>query len=202
MRKYLLLSLMLLSPALSAQAPQPSSEEPLALLVQAGAAMESLDCTFVQTRTSAMMAEPLVSRGRMSYRRPDYLLWEYLSPASLSLTLDGTRITLIRDGNTIPADGSGSRMFRELGRMISRTVSGEALSDGSFDTRLQVSDGEWVVMLIPLRKDVKRMWSSLILHYDPVRRCAVRIEIEEGSDERTAVEFSQIRINGKSSNAL
>ena len=118
------------------------------------------------------------------------------------MTLDGTRITLIRDGNTLPADGSGSRMFRELGRMISRTVSGEALSDGSFDTRLQVSDGEWVVTLIPLRKDVKRMWSSFVLHYDPVRRCAVRIEIEEGSDERTAVESSQIRINGKSSNAL
>ena len=49
----------------------------------------SLEADFVQTKSSAMLNEPQVSTGHMSYRAPDYMQWAYTSPQPLVWEIDG-----------------------------------------------------------------------------------------------------------------
>ena len=76
----------------------------------------SLEADFVQTKTSALMLEPQVSTGHMSYRSPDFLRWAYDKPQVLVWEMNG------QETNVNP-------QVQKLLRMIMASVSGEAQDD-------------------------------------------------------------------------
>ena len=76
----------------------------------------SLQADFVQTKTSAMLAEPQVSTGHMTYRAPDYMQWAYLTPQQLVWEIDGEQ------SNVNP-------QIQKLLRMIMSSVAGNSADD-------------------------------------------------------------------------
>ena len=51
----------------------------------------SLQADFVQTKSVAMMSEPQVSTGHMTYRAPDYIRWAYSTPQIVVWEIDGDK---------------------------------------------------------------------------------------------------------------
>lgn len=80
------------------------------------AVIVSLEADFVQTKTSAMFAEPQVSTGHMTYRAPDYMQWAYLTPQQLVWEIDGEQ------SNVNP-------QIQKLLRMIMASVAGNTAED-------------------------------------------------------------------------
>jgi len=80
------------------------------------AVIVSLEADFVQTKTSAMLAEPQVSTGHMTYRAPDYMQWAYISPQQLVWEIDGEQ------SNVNP-------QIQKLLRMIMSSVAGNSADD-------------------------------------------------------------------------
>lgn len=80
------------------------------------AVIVSLEADFVQTKTSAMFAEPQVSTGHMTYRAPDYMQWAYLTPQQLLWEIDGEQ------SNVNP-------QIQKLLRMIMASVAGNTADD-------------------------------------------------------------------------
>ena len=80
------------------------------------AVIVSLEADFVQTKTSAMLAEPQVSTGHMTYRAPDYMQWAYISPQQLVWEIDGEQ------SNVKP-------QIQKLLRMIMSSVAGNSADD-------------------------------------------------------------------------
>lgn len=80
------------------------------------AVIVSLKADFVQTKTSAMLAEPQVSTGHMTYRAPDYMQWAYISPQQLVWEIDGEQ------SNVNP-------QIQKLLRMIMSSVAGNSADD-------------------------------------------------------------------------
>jgi outer membrane lipoprotein-sorting protein len=76
----------------------------------------SLEADFVQTKSSAMLNEPQVSTGHMSYRAPDYMQWAYTSPQPLVWEIDGEQ------SNVNP-------QIQRLLRMILSSVAGNNTDD-------------------------------------------------------------------------
>lgn len=84
------------------------------------AVIMSLEADFVQTKTIALMDEPQVSTGHLSYRSPDYMQWAYTSPQTVVWEIKGT------ESNVSP-------QIQGLLRMIMSAISGQ----GQDDKRLQ-----------------------------------------------------------------
>lgn len=76
----------------------------------------SLEADFVQTKTVALMNEPQVSTGHMTYRAPDYLRWEYKTPQAVVWEMDGERSNV-------------SPQIQGLLRMIMASIAGQAQED-------------------------------------------------------------------------
>ena len=51
----------------------------------------SLQADFVQTKSVAMMSEPQISTGHMTYRAPDYIHWAYSTPQTVVWEIDGDK---------------------------------------------------------------------------------------------------------------
>ncbi|MBR2167925.1 MAG: outer membrane lipoprotein carrier protein LolA [Paludibacteraceae bacterium] len=76
----------------------------------------NLTADFTQIKSVAMMREPQVSQGKMVYRAPDYLKWEYTSPNAVVWEMNG------QESNVSP-------QIQNLLRMIMASISGAEESD-------------------------------------------------------------------------
>ena len=73
----------------------------------------SLEADFVQTKHVALMNEPQISTGHMTYRAPEYLRWEYITPQAVVWETDG------KTSNVHP-------QVQGLLRMIMASIAGTA----------------------------------------------------------------------------
>lgn len=88
------------------------------LLIWLFVAPSQLTALFTQTRHSPLLTQDQVSHGRMEYRAPDYLRWEYTDPQAVVWLLDG------RHSNMRPE-------ARRMVQMILKMVRGEVNTDNA-----------------------------------------------------------------------
>ena len=85
----------------------------LALII---AAIISLEADFMQTKQVALMNEPQVSSGHMTYRAPDFMRWEYQKPETIVWEVDGDK------SNVNP-------QIQKLLRMMMSSIAGNTQED-------------------------------------------------------------------------
>lgn len=177
MKRYILvIGYWLLVIALSAQGL--SEQQMIQEMASAARGIRTVRCNFKQTKHMKMLREGQVSEGRMFCQQPDKLLWEYLSPRQ----------------ETISTDAEAWK--GAMARMIMKLVAGQALTDNkAFQVTVKQMPGKYEATLIPLRKDLKRLYTKLVLHYDLGQATVTQVEMYEKNGDHTLIELFDIRIN-------
>lgn len=127
------------------------------------ARVQTLDARFVQVRSSAMLLEPQELSGRLHFIAPKTVEWTYTDGASLSLP-------------------------PQMLDFIAQAVSGE-LASGS-----ELFSASWegsVLTLVPLKKSLKKIFSSISLRFrsDGV---AQQVLLLEPTGDSTEILFSHL----------
>ena len=160
--------------------------------------MQTMQCRFVQNKTMAMLAEPSVSEGKMYFASPDRLRWEYVKPYAFALVVNGERIVKVTDGQAEVLDGNSGRMYQGITSMIMGSASGKNLFDATaFDIVLYDDGGCWKAEMTPKRRDMKRMFSLLVFHFDKKTQVIDHVEFVEPKGDKTVIQFEDIRLNEK-----
>ena len=198
--KRLWLSILFVALGLSISAQTQLSEaqrqELMASLTEAAASMQTMQCRFVQSKTMAMLAEPSVSEGMMYFVSPDRLRWEYLTPYPFALLVNGERIVKVTDGKAEVLEGNSGRMYQGIVNMIMGSASGKKMFDTSaFDVVLYDDGAFWKAEMTPKRRDMKRMFSQLVFHFDKKTQVIDHVEFIEPKDDRTEIRFEGVRLN-------
>ncbi len=188
MNKFRIILLSLLLPAL------PLGAQDAKELVKAfGANVAAVECDFTQTRESALLADAAVSTGHMTYRQPGFLEWQYLSPFQLSFVADDGQVSIKRDGRSETLGGNQRTMMKELTQLIVGSIEGSALTDEKrFRTQVEEADRNIVVTLLPVKREMQKIWSRMVLYYDKTSAKATRFELYEASGDRTIITFSNV----------
>jgi hypothetical protein len=96
-------ALLILLPLLAAWA------DSLEGLRRASGTITSVEAAFVQKKTLAILARPLLSEGRFYFQAPGSLRWEYEKPIrSVLLIHEGTAKRFVREGSGWREDAGGS----------------------------------------------------------------------------------------------
>lgn len=168
----------------------------IATLGEAGASIRSLECDFVQVRESSLIEGEVRSSGKMYFSEPSKLRWEYLKPEQSAFVLNADKALTINARGRSELNANTNRMVKGLSSMILGSISGSCLSDQrNFKVSIEEKDGEWVATLIPQRRDLKQMWSSLVIRFDKDSKCARGIVLNEPGGDRTVIEFSNVKLN-------
>ena len=185
-----------LSVSAQTQLPEAQRQELMASLTEAAASMQTMQCRFVQSKTMAMLAEPSVSEGRMYFVSPDRLRWEYLTPYPFALLVNGERIVKVTDGKAEVLEGNSGRMYQGIVNMIMGSASGKKMFDTSaFDVVLYDDGAFWKAEMTPKRRDMKRMFSQLVFHFDKKTQVIDHVEFIEPKGDRTEIRFEGVRLN-------
>ena len=178
------------------QLSEKQSQEVMNQLSQAAASMQTMQCRFVQSKNMAMLTEPSVSEGKMYFSSPDRLRWEYLTPYPFALVVNGDQIVKVTDGKAEVLDGNSGRMYQGIVSMIMGSASGKKLFDTSaFDVVLYDDGAFWKAEMTPKRRDMKRMFSQLVFHFDKKNQVIDHVEFIEPKGDKTEIRFEEVRLN-------
>lgn len=202
MMKKLLLILSLLAaviPSASAATSLSATEQQQVIdkINAATAAMKTMTCSFVQTKQLSMLNDKMVSRGRMLYKQPDKLRWEYSSPYSYIFILNGTKVYVGTSDHKDVIDTTQNKIFKEVARIMMSTVTGKALSNTvDFTVSVTSTDSTWEVTLLPRKKEMKQMFSKINLMFGKSKMMISEINIYEKNGDRTNIKLTNIVANG------
>ena len=178
------------------QLSETQSQEIMATLTEAAASMQTMQCRFVQEKTSSMLTEPSVSEGRMYFSAPDHLRWEYLTLYPFTLVVNGERIVKVTDGKSEVLEGNSGRMYQGIVGMIMGSASGKKLFDTSaFDVLLYDDGMFWKAEMTPKRRDMKRMFSRLVFRFDKKTDGISRVEFIGSNGDVTLIRFEEVKVN-------
>lgn len=159
--------------------------------------MKTMKCDFRQVRTVPLMDNVQVSSGRMLYRQPSSLKWTYTEPFVNSFTIDGERITVDNGEGETEVSGEAARMFQGLAGIMLGCMTGESLKDKRlFQTSVTEHNGEWIAVLIPQRREMKRVFTQIEMVFDPATSLLKRFTMTEQNNGSTEITVSNVSING------
>lgn len=189
---YLIVTLILTSILGYAQ----TQEEVMQTLTQAAASMQCMNCHFTQQKTMAMLAEPTVAEGLMSYNSPDKMRWEYTSPYAFALVVDGEKITKITGGNEEILDAKSGRMYQGIVNIIMSSATGQKLFDKSmFNVDIQDVGDFWKADMQPKKHNMKRMFAMLTFYFGKDDNIIKKVEMTEAGGDVTTIQFYDMKIN-------
>ena len=172
------------------------SQEVMNQLSQAAASMQTMQCRFVQEKTSSMLAEPSVSEGVLLFSAPDKMRWEYTAPYPFALVVNGERIVKVTDGKTEVLEGNAGRMYQGIVSIVMGGASGKKLFDTStFDVAIYDDGALWKAQMTPKRRDMKRMFSQLVFRFDKKTNGIDRVEFVGSNGDVTSIRFEEIILN-------
>lgn len=163
-------------------------------IVAAAKSKKSIECDFVITKRSKLLKEPAVTTGNMAYQKPYSIYWESATPSKTIFTTDGEKATIKKDGETKTIDLKSNKMFKRIKRMTGEGIGIESLmKSDKFDTNVAEEPTEWVMTLIPNKKEIAQFASQMVLHIDK-KDCVIKIiEITSKSGDTTTVELKNMK---------
>ena len=201
MRKYVLFVLFtLFSVSLNAQTGNMLSateaKEVMQSLTQAASQIKTLQCAFVQQKSSALLAENAVAKGKMLFRSPDRLRWQYTEPFAYTLLVRGDSVTVQSAGQTQGETAANSRLQKAVSGMVTGMVSGRRLFDeNAYEIQLFDHGTLWKAEMRPKSRNMKRMFNRLTLSFDKQTRLLSELVIEETGGDWTSIRFKEVRTN-------
>lgn len=163
---------------------------------KAASGLKSMSCSFTQTKYLSMLNDKMVSEGKMYYKQPDKLRWEYTTPYQYLFIFNSTKVYVGNKSRKDVIDTNTNRVFKEVARIMMSTVTGTALSN-SKDFSIDVADGNsvWQVTLIPKKKDMKKMFSKIVLSFNKSNLMIAEINMYENNNDRTNIKLKNIVSN-------
>ena len=172
---------------------QQTEDEMIDSIVKASSNITSMKCDIAQTRRIPLMDEPQKSSGTMIYIKPSRFSLDYTEPFAWKLKVDGDNIIM----GTESAEGEAGRLFKGISSMILGCMSGEMLKDRrTFRVTVTDEGDQWKALLIPVRRDMKKMFGQIELGFDPDTRLLRRLLMEDAGGGSTEILISNVRLNG------
>jgi outer membrane lipoprotein carrier protein len=177
---------------------QGNSQQIIIQISGATSKLTSMQCDFVQTKTVKMLNEKLVSKGRMYYQQPNRLRWEYMTPYTYTFVFNGQKVSLKKNNRNDVIDVNQNKMFKEIASIMMNSVIGTSLTDRkSFKTTVKDTPAEWVATLVPQSKELKQMFTSIVLHFNKEKSVVVKVEMFEKNGDTTVIALNNIIKNQK-----
>lgn len=172
---------------------QQTEDEMIESIVKASSDITSMKCDIAQTRRIPLMDEPQKSSGTMIYIKPSRFSLDYTEPFAWKLKVDGDNIIM----GTESAEGEAGRLFKGISSMILGCMSGEMLKDRrTFRVTVTDEGDQWKALLIPVRRDMKKMFGQIELGFDPDTRLLRRLLMEDAGGGSTEILISNVKLNG------
>ena len=163
--------------------------------------LTSLSANFTQEKTSSLFTDKVVQKGKLMYKSPKQLRWEYTSPKAMTVIFSNGKVLLKTDKGTT---ANPNKMLSEMGNMIINTINGTFLKDNpDFNARYyKDKSGNITAVLTPVNKKIKNYYKNITITLNGSSHLAEKVVLTEVNGDATTISFSDKKTNTTLSDTL
>ena len=195
----ILMGLVLCSASLMAQykdATEEQKKEIVGKITQVANEMNTMQCDFTQVRELSFMDEKTTSEGKMAFKKPNKIRWEYTSPYKYIFSMDGQDLRMTSGDNTNKMPVNQSKMFNAISKVMIGGISGSGLVDSpDFDSQFMVGNDDYKVVLLPKQKEVKDLFSSIQILAGKTDSRIRSVELIDKEGDKTIITLRNLQVN-------
>jgi len=158
--------------------------------------IKTLQCAFVQEKTSKLVSEKAVAKGVMFFQSPAMLRWEYTEPTPSTLILNKNNAALLdRNGKKT----GNEKMLKQLGGIIISMINGNGITQNKqFTSELyEIDNTQMLVVLTPVQKRLSDFYNDIKLKINTKTMLATSITLDEKSGDKTVISLINVILNSE-----
>jgi len=159
--------------------------------------IKTLSTDFVQYKHMDFLAKDIETSGKMNFKEPNLLQWQYKKPYNYSIVFKNGKILINDEGKKSAMDVGSSKIFAKLNKLIVGSVSGNLFDDKEFDITYFRSKGQFLTKLVPKDAALKKYIKQIELTFDKDDFTVVQVRLLESSEDYTRIVLKNKILNAK-----
>jgi outer membrane lipoprotein-sorting protein len=158
--------------------------------------IETLICPFVQTKKLAVLKENAVTKGIMYFQKSNKFRWEYTDTNPFVFVQNGEKYFIKINDKVTEIKDNSARLFQEISKLVISSINGDILENTKkFKTEFHENGNIVAVNLTPTQKSMQNFISKIKLYFDKSSYLVTKIEIYEGGEDMTIIQFENVKVN-------
>lgn len=177
---------------------------PLETWLKRQATITTLDADFTQERKLPALKNPVTTKGRITFVKPDKVRWQLGDPVETLAVSDGETLTLIDTAaKTARRTGVNSPQAARFSLLAGRAFDTAENFQQAFEIiESRVTSGIHQYTLKPKDRKTRAQIPWIFLDIDPAKNELRAMEIELQDKSRLKTIFKNVKFNGKLDEAL
>lgn len=156
---------------------------------------KTLTTDFVQYKHMDFLAKDIETSGKMSFKAPGMLLWQYTKPYQYSIVFKDNKISINDAGKKSQMDAGGSKMFGKLTKLIVGSVNGNMFDEKEFTITYFKNKDYNITRLVPKDAALKKYINQMELYFDKKGNMVGEVKMIEPSGDYTRIVFKNKTAN-------
>ena len=158
--------------------------------------LKTLRADFVQRQTISILVDELLSEGKLLFKQPDKLCWEYVKPYQYRFMINGNKVMIDSGPNKDIIDVNSSKIFSEISKIIISGINGSGIfDDRRFTAKFNVGAIDYQVELTPRQREMRQMFSSITITFSQNDYSVNTVELKQVSGDITHITMKNKQIN-------
>nr|WP_281226018.1 outer membrane lipoprotein carrier protein LolA [Flavobacterium aquiphilum] len=159
--------------------------------------IKTLSTDFVQYKHLDFLSKDIETSGKMIFKEPNSLLWQYKKPYNYSIVFKNGKILINDEGKKSAVDIGNSKLFGKINKLIVGSVSGDLFDDKEFSISYFKNKDQNSVRFIPKDATLKKYIKQIELTFDKEDATVVQVKLLESSADYTRIVLKNKVINAK-----
>lgn len=159
--------------------------------------IKTLTTDFVQYKHLDFLSKDIETSGKMVFREPNSLLWQYKKPYSYSIVFKNGKILINDEGKKSAVDIGNSKLFGKINKLIVGSVSGDLFDDAAFSISYFKNKEQNITKFIPKDATLKKYIKQIELTFDKEEATVIQVKLLESSADYTRIVLKNKVINAK-----
>ncbi|HEU0135734.1 MAG TPA: outer membrane lipoprotein carrier protein LolA [Flavobacterium sp.] len=160
----------------------------------------TLSTDFTQYKHMDFLAKDIETSGKMNFKTPNMLQWQYVKPYKYSVIFKNNKIYINDGGKKSNIDSN--KMFDKLSKLITGSVNGNMFDEKEFTITYFKSADANITLLVPKDASLKKYIKQMELSFDKKANTVAEVKMTEPSGDYTRIVFKNKLINAKIDDAV
>ena len=164
-------------------------------VLKAAQSTKSIQSDFIQTKHLSVLENELVSEGKLYFKSPNLVKWEYIKPYKNSAVFKNDKLLVNNEGKKDEMNLSSNRLFKSLNTLIVNSIKGDMFDETQFDiSYFGISDG-YMVNFVPKDKRLKKFIAAFELKFEKSSARVSEVKLMEPNGDFTTIVFKNKQTN-------